>query len=292
MGARKKIGAFDAVNTVLLLLLSATIILPFLHLLSISWSPSHVATAGGLHLWPVDPTTINYVKVVQSKFIWTGYRTTLIRTLLGTSAQLFFTAIGAYVLSKKYFPHHTFWTMFIVFTMFFSGGLIPSYLLVQKLHLFDTYMSLFLPGLVGAYNLVLMRNYFSALPAELEESAMIDGAGRMTIFLRIVVPVSLPILATVGLWLAVGHWNSWFDALLYIRSESKYVLQIVLRRIIIDGTQQMLDVDASAMYNVEAPSTEGLKAAAIFVSTLPIICVYPFIQKYFVKGIMVGSLKG
>ncbi len=289
----RRLSAFPYVNGFLLILFSVSIILPFMHLLSISLSPSEFAIKGGLHLWPENLTFSNYKSVLNSHFIWTGYGNTLLRTVIGTAIQLLFTAFGAYVLSKKYFPHRTFWTFFIIFTMFFSGGLIPSYLLIKSLNLFDNYAVMILPGLVGAYNLVLMRNYFSSLPEELEESCMIDGAGRFTIFFRIVLPVSTPILATVALWLAVGHWNAWFDVLLYIRDTNKYVLQIVLRRIILEGTQQMLDLNPNMMNdNTAAISPEGLKASAIFVATVPIICIYPFIQKYFVKGIMVGSLKG
>ena len=153
-----------------------------------------------------------------------------------------------------------------------------------------------LPGLVSAFNLVILRNYFQAMPEEIEESCQIDGAGRFRIFFSIVLPLSTPILATVGLWLAVGHWNAWFDVLLYIQDEQKFVLQIVLRRIILTGTQQMMDLTAASgsttLLEETQSSPEGLKAASIFVATLPILCVYPFIQKYFVQGIMIGSLKG
>jgi putative aldouronate transport system permease protein len=253
-----------------------------------------VATKGGLHLWPKDFTTDNYFKVFTNNFIWNGYKNTLIRTLIGTPLSLFVTALGAYPLAKKFFPHRTFWTLLIVFTMFFSGGLIPSYLLVKSLGLIDKYAVMIIPGLTSAFNIVIMRNFFMALPEEIEESCMIDGAGRWRIFLTIVLPLSTPILATVALWLAVGHWNAWFDVLLYITDERKFVLQIVLRRIIITGTQQMMDLTTAGTTFVEETlsSPEGLKAASIYVATIPILCVYPFIQRYFVKGILIGSLKG
>ncbi len=284
---------FDVFNELLMIIFSITVLLPFIHLISISLSSSEVAIKSGLHLWPENITTINYEKVLESKFIWIGYKNTVFRTVFGTFIQLLTTALGAYVLSKPFFPNRKFWTLLIVFTMFFSGGLIPTYLLIKDLKLIDTYASMILPGLVSAYNLVLMRNYFMSLPEDIEESCMIDGANRFTIFFRIILPISKPILATMCLWLAVGHWNAWFDVLLYIRDTNKYVLQIVLRRIILEGTQQMLDINSSEMFNTTAmPSPEGLKGAAIFVATLPILCFYPFIQKYFVKGIMIGSLKG
>ena len=278
-----------------LILLSATILIPFLHLFNLAFSPSHLATKGGLLLLPVEFTLDNYAKVLSSRFIWNGYRNTLLRTAVGTFVQLFFTALGAYAMSKKYFPHRSFYMFLIVFTMFFSGGLIPSYLLVKDLGLIDHFGVMILPGLVSAYNLVIMRNYFQAMPEEIEESCQIDGASRFRIFFSIIIPLSTPILATVALWLAVGHWNAWFDVLLYIQDESKFVLQIVLRRIILTGTQQMMELTAasgSTFQEETQSSPEGLKAASIFVATIPILCVYPFIQKYFVQGIMIGSLKG
>ena len=285
--------AFDYINIAFQLLLALTIVLPFLHLLVLSFSSAGTATKPGLHLWPEEITLVNYKRVVQSHFIWVGYRNTIIRTVFGTVIQLFMTSMGAYVLSKRYFPHRSFWTVMIIFTMYFSGGMIPSYLLMKELHLFDKYAALILPGLVGTYNMVLIRNYFQSIPQDLEDACMIDGAGQFTTFIRIILPVSTPILATVALWLAVGHWNAWFDSLLYMRSNNKVVLQVVLRRIVLEGTQEMVDTSPEIL-NLDAaqPSTDGLKAATVYVATLPILCIYPFVQKYFVKGIMVGSLKG
>lgn len=283
---------FTVGNTVIytiLTLFTATIVVAFLHLFSLSLSPSYIATKGGLHLWPKDFTLDNYAKVMQNNYIWAGYKVTLIRTIAGTLIQLFFTAMGAYTLSKRYFPHRTFWTLLIVFTMFFSGGLIPSFLLVSALNLRNTYTVMILPGLVSAYNLTIMRNYFQSMPEEIEESCMIDGAGRFRILFSIVLPLAMPILATVALWLAVGHWNAWFDVLLYVDDPKKLTLQVVLRRIIITGNKEMLEMSTSEEATI---SSEGLKAACIYVATIPILCTYPFLQRYFVKGIMVGSLKG
>jgi len=290
---KEKFNVVDVIIYLLLGIFALSIFFAFEHLLSLSFSPSYVATKGGMHLLPVDPTLDNYIKVLESKYIWMGYKNTLIRTVFGTSIQLLVTAAGAYALSKKFFPHRSIWTFMIVFTMFFSGGLIPTYILVVNLGLMDTYAAMILPGLVSAFNLVIMRNYFMSLPEEVEESCMIDGAGRFRIFFQIVLPLSKPILATVALWLAVGHWNSWFDVLIYISDDKMFTLQIVLRRIIITGTQQMVDLNVSSeVADQMQASAEGVKAAAIFVATLPILAAYPFIQKYFVKGIMIGSLKG
>lgn len=290
---RKKIKPFSIINGCILILLCITVLVPFLHLLSLSLSPSYVATKGGLHLIPEDLTWDNYKTVIKNNALWNGYRVTILRTVVGTTVQLFFTTMSAYTLSKPYFPHRGFWTFMIVFTMFFSGGLIPSYLLIKDLLLFNTFAVMILPGLIGPYNLVLMRNFFSSLPEELEESCQIDGAGPFTIFLKIVLPCSKPILATVALWLAVGHWNSWYDVLLYVTDSKKFVLQIILRRILLQGAMQSMDAEVtSGVAVVSQVSTEGLKAATVFVAIIPIMCVYPFIQKYFVKGVMVGSLKG
>jgi putative aldouronate transport system permease protein len=277
-------------------LLALTILLPFINMLSLSFSPSYVATKGGLHLWPKDFTFDNYKKVFSNSFIWNGYKNTLIRTIIGTPLSLLFTAFGAYPLAKKFFPHRSFWTFIIVFTMFFSGGLIPSYLLIKNLGLMNTYASMIIPGLTGAYNIIIMRNFFMSIPEEIEESCMIDGAGRWRIFFNMVLPLSVPILATIGLWTAVAHWNAWFDVLLYITDVDKFVLQIVLRRIIITGTQEIMDTTTGGVFLTSSQETlaspEGLKAASIFVAVVPILCIYPYIQRYFVKGIMIGSLKG
>ena len=179
--------AFDYFNIVLQALLALTILIPFLHLLVISVSSPSYATRSGLHLWPDTLDFSTYKRVLSSRYIWTGYRATLIRTVLGTVIQLFMTSMGAYVLSKRYF--RTFWTMCIVFTMYFSGGLIPSYLLMGNLHLMNTYASMILPGLVGTYNMILIRNYFQSIPQDLEDACMIDGAGQFTTYYKIINPV-------------------------------------------------------------------------------------------------------
>lgn len=288
----KRIKPFDVVNIIFMLAVCATILIPFLHLLTHSFSPSYIANKPGLHLFPTDFTLENYKSVFENEYLWRSYGNTIFRTVVGTVLQVFFTAMSAYAISKPYFPHRSFWTLFFVFTMFFGGGLIPTYLTVRNLGLMDSYAALILPGLISAYNMVLMRNYFSSLPEELEESCMIDGAGRFTIFFKIVIPCSKPILATIALYQAVGHWNSWFDVLIYINDENKYCLQNVLRRILESGSEQYMGND---LYNSTVEvlvSLEGVKAATIFVAILPIMCVYPFVQKYFVKGVMMGSLKG
>jgi putative aldouronate transport system permease protein len=197
----------------------------------------------------------------------------------------------AYPLSKRYFPHRTFWTMLIVFTMFFQGGLIPVYLLVRKLGLINNVLSLILPDLVRTFSLIVVRNYLMTIPEDLEESARLDGAGDLRILFAIVIPVSVPIIATLTLWTVVGHWNAWFDSLIYTTRTKLLVLQVVLRRIVLEGTQQIVSTDI-ARDDRYATKPEVVRAASIVVTTLPIVMVYPFVQKYFIKGIMIGSLKG
>jgi len=282
---------FNVINYALLFALCVSTLYPFLIILSLSFTSERILTIGySASLIPKEVSLEAYRKVLSSDFIKSGYIMTILRTILGTSSSVLVTSFTAYALSKKYFPHRTFWTMVIVFTMFFSGGMIPSYLLVRKLGLINNILSLILPPLVNTFNMVIMRNYFMTVPESLEESAKIDGANDILILFRIIIPVSKSIIATITLWVAVWHWNAWFDSLIYTTKPSLQVLQVVLRRVILEGSQMVESVTArDDTYRV---STEKIKAATIMVTTLPIILVYPFIQKYFIRGIMIGSLKG
>ena len=230
-----------------------------------------------------------YKRVFESKFIVSGARMSVMRTLLGVAFTLFCTIMTAYPLSKKRLPGRLIYTSIMVFTMFFSGGLIPTYILIKNLKLLDTIWSLVLPGLISTYNMLLMRNFFMAIPESLEESAKLDGANDFIILFRIILPVSVPIIATVALWTAVGHWNAWFDCMIYITESSKLVLQVVLRRIVLEGSLEMMEYDSPEGV---ASNLEAIKSATVVVTTVPIIMVYPFVQKYFIQGIMLGSLKG
>lgn len=292
---KKSIGekVFDTANVVFLILFSITAVYPFLNVMSISFSTSSAANAYGLKLWPQEVSLDGYRAVFANKLIWTGYYNTIFRTVLGTFLNVIFSVMCAYPLSKKYLPHRNLFTVFIVFTMFFSGGLIPNYLLIKDLGLLDSRWSLILPGLVAAFTMIIVRNYFMSLPEEVEESARIDGANDMRILFSIVLPMSMPIIATISLWYAVAHWNAWFDSLLYISDPNKAVLGNVLRKIVIEGSSQFQQFEQGFNQNGQATVTPDIiKAATIMVATVPIICVYPFVQKYFVKGVIVGSLKG
>lgn len=281
--------AFDWCNYIFLALFSITILFPFWNLFVQSVSSPDSGIVDALQMWPKKFSTFNYRYVLSNKYIWTGYRETLIRTIAGTALSVTLTAMGAYVLSKKKLPNRNFWTIVVLIPMFFSGGMIPSYLWMVNLHLIDNRLVLILPGLISSYNLIIMRNFFMSVPEGLEESAMIDGAGNIRIFFSIVLPISKAVLATIALWVMVGHWNAWFDATIYMRDANKLPLQVVLRRILMEGTQQMMDMNSTDTNHV-TPDT--LKAATTFVCMLPIMCVYPFVQKYFVKGVIIGSLKG
>lgn len=281
---------FEIFSVVFMVLFCATTLYPFLYLLGLSLSSSDASTIG-FSILPQGFSLENYVRVLQNADIGLGFKNALIKTVIGSAVNIVGCIIAAYPLSKKYFPHRSFWTGAIVFTMFFNGGLVPTYLLVKRLGLLESMWALILPGAIGTYNMIIMRNFFMSLPESLEEAAKIDGANDFVILIKVVIPTSMAIIATIALWSLVGHWNSWFDALIYITDPNKQILQIVMRRIVLEGTVQMLNPNA-ADYTTKPVNSENIKAATIMITTLPIIIVYPFLQKYFVKGVMIGSLKG
>lgn len=279
--------AIDAVIYSILILLCITMILPFMQVITISMSPAEEVNRTGFHFIPKKFNFEGYWRVFKHNLVWNAYFNTIARTVIGTSLSVLLTVLGAYPLSKKYLPNRTFWTGIIVFTMYFHGGLIPSYLLVKNLGLMDSLWALILPGAVSAFNLIVTRNFFMTLPESVEESARIDGANDIYILFKIIIPLSMPIIATISLWYGVHNWNAWFDCMIYIMDQKKFVLQYVLRLILLDGRTQDLQDDSTVTV-----ATETMKMATLVVATLPIVCSYPFLQKYFVKGVMVGSLKG
>jgi putative aldouronate transport system permease protein len=268
-------------------LLSICMIYPFIHELSISFSTSAEALRPGLHWYPKEISLFAWERVLTDNHIWLALGNTVFRTVVGTFLTLLIMSMGAFSLAKKHLPHRSFYMMFIVITMFFSGGLIPSYLLIKSLGLIDSRWVLIVPGLISTYSLLILRNFFMNIPEELEDSAKIDGASDLRILFTIVLPLSKPVLATLGLWSAVGHWNAWFDALIYLQDQSLFVLQTFLRRMVITT-----EGDPLLPVATEFQTAETVKAAVIMFTALPILIVYPFLQKYFVKGTLVGSLKG
>jgi putative aldouronate transport system permease protein len=287
----KKMSFGDRIFTVIiyttLTLLSLTMIIPLLQVITVSLSPVNKINQFGVHLFPTLLDWSSYTAVFEYKILWYSYSNTIIRTVVGVSLTVVMTFLGAYPLSKKTLPDRSFWTGLIVLTMFFSGGLIPSYILIKNLNLINSLGSLVLPGAINTFMLLVVRNFISAIPESLEESAKIDGANDLYILWKIILPLCLPVIATVALYSGVWHWNSWFDSLLYIQQEKKQVLQLILRKIILEGQQ----VDPYDMRAVQ-PNIDGIKMAALVVSILPVMVVYPFLQKYFVKGTLVGSVKG
>lgn len=275
---------------VILALITVAFLLPLMQVVTISVSPPEVVNKYGFHFIPTKFDFSGYAGVFQNDSIWVAYKNTIFRTISGTALTIMLTFMGAYPLAKKSLPHRKFWTFFIMLTMFFSGGLIPSYLLIKNLGMMDTIWSLILPGVISTYMLLVARSFLSALPESLEEAAKIDGANELFILFKVVLPLSMPIIATVGLYSAVFHWNAWFDSMLYIQDASKQVLQLVLRNILITGSDPLIEQMTGG--NKQVINTETLKMAVLVVSILPILCVYPFLQKYFIQGSLIGSVKG
>ncbi len=302
MALQKSLGekTFDTANAILMVLFCLTVLYPFMRQITLSLSTAEEAMKIGLKAFPRPGamSLASYGRLLQTPAIGNAYFWTILRTAVGTSLTVSVTMMMGYPLAKRYLPLRTFWTIFVLITMLFSGGLVPTFLLVRSLGLVNTLWSLVLPILVDPFTLIIARNYLMALPEELEESARIDGANDLTIFARIVVPLSMPIIATVALWTMVLHWNSWFDALLYITSPKIKVLQILLRRVLLESNfaYSGLGADVQAIQRqeelVRRYTPETIKAAILMVSTVPILCTYPFIQRYFAKGIILGSLKG
>lgn len=278
----------DTMIYMALIMLGVFTLVPFMQVITISLSPAKVVASYGIHLIPTQITFDGYRSVFTHDLIWISYMNTFIRTLIGVIISLLLYIVAAYPLSKKYLPHRKFWTLFFLFTLYFQGGLIPSYILIKDLHMMDTIWALVLPPAFSAYTLIIMRNFFMSLPEDLVESAKIDGANDVYILIKIIIPLSKPIIATVSLWSAVFHWNAWFDCLLFIQTKEKWTLQYVLRRILIDGAFEDLQFD----FLQSKVNTDTMKMATLVAATFPILLVYPFLQKYFIQGMRMGAVKG
>lgn len=263
---------------------------PFYYVLMASVSDSNLLIGhSGLLLAPLGFQWDAFVKVLENPNILTGYSNTIIILVLGTALNLLMTTIGAYALSRKFMLRKSI-MLGIIFTMYFSGGLIPNYLLVYKwLHLGNSYWALIVPSAISTWNLIIMRTSFEGIPESLLESARIDGAGEWRILSGIVVPLSMPVIAVMVLYYGVGHWNSWFNAMLYIRDRNLFPLQLILREILVQNSTDSMMTGTSAAD--QQAIGESIKYATIMVATLPVLLVYPFLQKYFVKGVMVGAIK-
>ncbi|MGG4102878.1 carbohydrate ABC transporter permease [Paenibacillus lautus] len=280
---------FDALNALILSGIVMACLYPFVYMLAVSLSDSASIASGEVWLWPRGFNLDMYQYVFEDGRVLKGYKNTLIYVISGTAISLIVTALGAYALSKTKMVMGKPILMLIVFTMFFNGGMIPTFLVVKELGFVNTIWGMVLPGAVGTWNLLIMRTFFMGMPQELEESGKIDGLSEIGIFFRIVLPLSKPVLATIGLYYAVGMWNNFMGPLLYLRDADMQPLQVILRNIVLSG--QLTGTDGPVVGDIVVVE-DGLKFAAIMVSTLPILLVYPFIQKYFVKGALIGSVKG
>ena len=281
-----KIGKLDWVLFVILLIYAILVVYPFYNALLISISPQEVYQNSPFLIWPKVVTFENYQKVFTDARLMDGFKVTLLLLFVGTAYQMFFTVITGYALSRNKWVGKNFVMNMIVITMFFGGGLIPYYILINNLGLYDNILVMIIPGAIDTFNMLLMRNYFASLPIEMEESAKIDGANDIQTFLYIYLPMSLPMLATVGLFFAVGNWNSWYNGMLYIETQKYKPLQTVL--------QDMVTTPSSSLEGGGTTETvsDGLVMAATLFTIVPMMLFYPFLQRYFVKGLVVGAIKG
>lgn len=277
----------------LLIIVMLLVLYPLYFVLIASFSSPQLVLSGDIWLWPKGISWRGYEKLFQNREIMQGYGNTILYTVSGTAINLALTVAAAFPLSRRNFMGRHWISGFMVFTMFFSGGLIPTYLLIKQLGLLNTFWVMVLPGAVSVWNIMLMRTFFqSGLPFELQEAAAIDGCSNLRILLRIVLPLSAPILAVMVLFYSVGHWNAYFNALIYLSDRDKYPLQLILREILIQGeTKDMVDVSEGSLSN-SMLDVESIKYAIAIVANLPILILYPFLQKYFNKGVMVGAIKG
>ncbi|WP_391574363.1 carbohydrate ABC transporter permease [Cohnella sp.] len=283
--------AFDAVVYAIAVLIIVIVLYPLIFIVSASLSDPAKVLGGEVWLLPKGFNVEAYINIMQNDKIWIGYRNTIFYAVVGTLVNLIMTILAAYPLSRPDLPGRGPLMLIITLTMFFSGGLIPTYMLVKGLGMVDTIWALIVPGAIATYNLIVMRTYFqSSIPWELQEAAHIDGCTNWRLLVNIILPLSKPILAVMVLFYAVGHWNSFFGALIYIRNESLYPLQLVLRDILLISQSDIADSGVGLEDKILL--AESIKYAVIIVSSLPVLVMYPFVQRHFVKGVMIGSIKG
>ncbi|MCV4234740.1 carbohydrate ABC transporter permease [Virgibacillus sp. LDC1] len=275
---------FDVFNVLFMMVLIIVMAYPMVYVFSASISNNAMVASGAVLLWPKKITLIAYEQLIYNPDLWMSYWNTIRYTFLHTVLTLIATSAMAYPLAKRWLPGRRVILLMAAFTLLFSGGMIPTFLIVQKLGMLDTIWAIVLPSLISTWYLFIMRTFFEALPEELEDAAAIDGCGSIQILVRIVLPLSVPVMVTIGLFTAVNQWNSFFSALIYLNDREMYPLQIMMRNILIAGTNVQGEGDLTHL--------ETLKYAMIMIGTLPILCVYPFIQKYFVQGTMIGGIKG
>lgn len=284
---------FDTINLIIMILFTVIMLYPLLNTVAVSFNDGTDALRGGIHLWPRMFTLDNYKAVLRKELMPTAAKISVLRTVIGTVSSTFVTALLAYVISRKNFVLRKPLSLLYVITMYVSGGLIPVFLVYKSLGLTNSFAVYILPGMVSAFNMLVIRTYMNGLPESLSESAEIDGAGHMTIFIRIIFPLCMPVIATVALFTAVGQWNSWFDAMLYNRmSDNLTTLQYELMKLLSAVTTSGKGQSAQTMEHASGMVTPtSVRAAATVITSLPIICLYPFLQKYFVAGLTIGGVK-
>lgn len=285
---------FNIVNAVVITLIMIICLVPIINVLAQSFSSSHAIVSNEVKLLPVEFTTSAYAYVMDNQEFWQSVWVTFKRVLLGVPLSMILTVLAAYPLSKsnRIFRARRYYSAYFIFLMIFNGGLIPTYMVISKLHLIDTIWSLVLPCAVPIFNVILMMNFFRGIPEALEESAMLDGASQWTIMLKIFLPLSKPSIATVTLFSLITHWNSWFDGLIYSNFTSNYPLQSYLQTLIVDMRSLFESGNAEDIIRALSVNDTNLKAAQIFISIIPLMLIYPFCQKYFTAGLTLGSVKG
>lgn len=276
---------FQVCNTILLLAISFAMLYPVLYVTAASFSSETSILRGDVVFIPVNPHVKAYQKVFNYPLLWKSYGNTILYTFLGTAINLVLTVFGAWSLSRKKMVGRRFFTLMCTFTMFFNGGMIPTFLVMKELKLLNTIWAILLPGAVSTYNMILMRTFFMQIPQSLVEAAELDGCKDFGVLFKIVLPLSMASLMTIGMFYAVAHWNSYFTAVLYLSKPELYPLQIILRQVV------LLNEIVENATSTEEVMAEGIKYATIVVAMLPMLCIYPFVQRYFVKGVMVGSVK-
>ncbi|MFK7691903.1 carbohydrate ABC transporter permease [Paenibacillus sp. HJGM_3] len=283
--------SFDWFNIGLMVVLSLLFLYPFWNLIMLSMTAPAYVDKLGLRLWADGINLASYKQLFSSDIIYIAYRNTILRTVLGAGLTVIVTMCAAYSLSRRDLPFRNAITLFMLFTIVFNGGLIPTYLNIRHLGLLNSMWALILPTLANAWYIILARNFLMGFPKELEDSALIDGANPVQVAFRIIFPLSMPIIAVIALWSGVSHWNAWFDAMIYLREKSDFVLQLLVQKIF---QQDRIDTTSTGIYIqiTTEVTNQSVKAATIIAAITPIIAVYPFLQKYFAKGVMIGSLKG
>ena len=282
---------FTVFNYTFITVLCLVMLYPFWHVVMQSFSSMEETLKGGVFLYPKGFNLDTYRSVFNNPQVYTGFATSIMVTVIGTVLGTLLTAMTAYPLSKSRLRGGKVLMVIVLITMIFAGGMIPSFLLIQELGLMDNRLALILPALVSAYNCIIMKNFFMSIPDSLEESARIDGANDIRIFFSIIVPLSKATIATIALFMAVAYWNDYFSTVLYIRSTDKWALQAVLRNMLTNTQQAMAQAGVNVI-NTSNTNSETIKAGTIVISTVPILVVYPFVQKYFVTGVMIGGVKG